>query len=112
MSTTSHVHKKTTAILAIIFLLPALYLFIMWSTVSVKNPDVNAQEQMNIFIHYFPSWLQKISTVHAISIVSCVVAIILATRSFNKRLLSIRLLMMLVVIAAFFILLFDIYQMV
>ena len=112
MTTKSHVSRKVTTVLAIIFLLPALILFMMWSSIGLKVSGLSEQDQVSMYLDYFPAWLKNISTIHTISIVCCVMAIILATRSYSKDLLSVRVLMLLTVVVAFFILLFDIYQMV
>jgi hypothetical protein len=112
MSTNSHIRRKTTALLAVLFLLPAIIFFIMWSSIGLRYSGINAVDQMDIYLSNFPTWLGNIDTIHAISIVCCVVAIILAARSFKKHLLSIRVVMLFTVIVAIFIILFDIYQMV
>jgi hypothetical protein len=112
MIKTSLVSRKITAALAIIFLLPALIFFIMWSSIGLRMTGIGEKEKMSTFIGYFPSWLQNITTIHIISMVCCIMAIILASRSFSKDWLSIRVLMLLTVVAAVFILLFDVYQMV
>ncbi|HEY5367826.1 MAG TPA: hypothetical protein VIJ75_02450 [Hanamia sp.] len=112
MSTNSHIQKKTTALLAVLFLLPALIFLIMWSSIGLRYSDINAVDQMDFYLADFPTWLRNINTIHAISIVCCITAIILAARSFKKHLLSIRVLMLFTVLVAIFIILFDIYQMV
>lgn len=112
MSTKSHVSKKATATLAIIFLLPPLILFIIWSSIGLQYSGMDAGDQMDIYLSYFPGWLNNINTIHAISIVCSLIAITLAARSFKQHLLSVRVLMLLTVLAAIFIILFDIYQMV
>ena len=108
MSTKSHIPRKATAVLAILFLLPALILFIMWSSIGLRYSGISAVDQMNIYSSYFPKWLSNINTIHTISLVCCIIAIVLAARSFKKHLLSIRVLMLLIVIVAIFIILFDI----
>ena len=112
MSTKSHVSRKVTAALAIIFLLPPLIMFVMWSSIGLRYSGIDADEQMDTYLDYFPEWLKNINTIHAISIVCCIIAIVLAARSFKKHLLSVRVLMLLTVLASIFIILFDIYQMV
>lgn len=112
MSTNSHVSRKWTAALAILFLLPALILFIMWSSIGLRVSGLSQGEQIDTYMGYFPGWLSNMNTIHAISIVCCILAIVLAARSFKKRWLSIRVLMLMTVIVAIFILLFDIYQMI
>ncbi|MEP6926370.1 MAG: hypothetical protein ABI834_01985 [Ginsengibacter sp.] len=112
MTKTSLVSRRLTAVLAGVFLLPALIFFIMWSSIGLRMSGINEKEKMSTYISYFPTWLQNITTIHTISIVCCALAIILASRSFSKNLLSVRVLMLLTVVAALFILLFDAYQMV
>ena len=112
MTTKSHISRRVTAVLAMFFLLPALILFMKWSSIGLSVSGISKQEQLKMYLGFFPAWLQNMSTIHAISIVCCVMAIILAARSYSKDLLSVRVLMLLTVVVAFFILLFDIYQMV
>ena len=112
MTKTSHVSRRTTAVLAIVFLLPALILFMKWTSIGLKVSGISEQEQVSMYLGFFPTWLQNMSTIHTISITCCVIAIILATRSYGKNLLSVRVLMLLTIVVALFILLFDIYQMV
>lgn len=111
MTTKSHVPSKVTAIIAIAFLLPALILFIMWSSIGLQGSGLNAAEKISAYLDKFPSVLQNFTAIHIISIVCCLLATFFAARSFRKRELSIRVLMMLTVLVAMFILLFDIYQM-
>jgi hypothetical protein len=110
--TTHLVSRKVTATLSIIFLLPPLIFFILWSSIGLRMTAVSDHEKMRVYRGYFPAWLQHGNTIHIISMVCCAVAIILASRSFSKNLLSVRVLMLLTCVAALFIFLFDIYQMV
>ena len=112
MATSHVVSRRITAALAIVFLLPALIFFIMWSSIGLRITGVSENEKRMIYAGYFPAWIHTITTIHVISIACCVMAIILASRSFSKNLLSVRVLMLLTVVAAVFILLFDVYQMV
>jgi hypothetical protein len=110
MSTNSHVSRRWTAAFAILLLLPALILFIIWSSIGLRSSGIGEGQQLDTYMNYFPSWLQDMKILHGISIVSCILAIVLAARSFKKRLLSVRVLMLMTVLIAIFILLFDIYQ--
>lgn len=112
MSTKSHVPSKTTAVMAIIFLLPPLVLFIMWASIGIKYSGISEVDQMDIYMGYFPEWLKNINTIHIISILCSFIAIGLAARSFKKHLLWVRVLMLIVVLVAIFIILFDISQIV
>lgn len=84
----------------------------MWSSIGLRATGISYQDKISIYMGYFPGWLQNITTIHIISIVFCIITIMLATRSFSKHLLSIRVLMLMTVVVALFILLFDIYQIV
>ena len=110
MTTTRHVPSRVTGLISIVVLLPALILFIMWSAIGLQDNSLNANEKVSVYLDKFPSFMQSLITINIISIVCCVVAIIFAARSFRKRLLSLRVLMMLTVFVAVFIILFDIYQ--
>jgi len=112
MTTTHIVSRRITATLAIVFLLPPLYFFIKWSSIGLRITGISEQEKMSTYRGYFPPWLQDITTIHLIAMVCCIISIILASRSFSKNLLSVRVLMLVTVVAACFILLFNIYQMV
>lgn len=112
MTKTSHVPSKVTAVIAIVFLLPSLIFFIMWSSIGLQATGLNAKEKISAYLEKFPVFMQSITTINIISIVCCLLAIVFAARSFRKHLLSVRVLMMLTVLVAVFIILFDIYQLV
>jgi hypothetical protein len=84
----------------------------MWSSIGLRFSGLSDTAKMDYYLDYFPQWLQNINIVHTISIISCLAAIMLAARSFKKRLLSIRVLMLMTCLVAIFILLFDIFQMI
>ncbi|MEO6288802.1 MAG: hypothetical protein ABIO76_02710 [Ginsengibacter sp.] len=112
MSKSSHVPSRVTAIVAIAFLIPPLVFFIMWSSIGLQGSGLNANEKIDVYLGKFPFFMQSLTSINIISIICCLVSIVFAARSFKKRLLSIRVLMFLAVIIAFFIILFNIYQMV
>ncbi|HSN07816.1 MAG TPA: hypothetical protein VLS85_02205 [Hanamia sp.] len=112
MSTNSHVKKKVTAALSIVFLLPALILFIMWTSIGIRFADMNEVDKQDTFLGYFSGFFKDIHTIDIVSIIFCLIAIILASRSFQKRLLSLRFLMLITVLISIFIILFDISQLV
>jgi hypothetical protein len=112
MTKTSHVSRKWTAAFAIAILLPALIFFIMWSSIGIRFSGMSDNDKMDTYLGYFPSWLQNVNMIHIISLICCVLAILLASRSFKKHLLSIRVLMLMTSLVAIFIILFDIFQMI
>ncbi|MEP7080807.1 MAG: hypothetical protein ABI784_08760 [Ginsengibacter sp.] len=103
--------RRITAGLAILFLLPSLVLFIMWSTIGLSATNISAEDKIDRFMAHLPSWT-TFTGVAIFSIICCVVSISLAARSFKKHLLWIRVMMLMVVIVDLFIILFNIYQMV
>src|SRR6185437_3736038 len=112
MSTNSHVKKKVTAFISILFLLPPLILFIMWSSIGIRFPEMNQVEKEEAFLGYFSALFKNIHVVDVISIIFCLIAIVLASRSFQKKLLWLRILMLITVLISIFIILFDISQLV
>ena len=110
MSTNSHVKKKVTAAISIIFLLPPLILFIMWTSIGIRFSGMSDVDRQETFLGYFSGVFKNLHVVNIISIIFCLVAIILASRSFQKRLLSLRILMLITVVISIFIILFNISQ--
>lgn len=108
MTKTHKAPKKFTAILAIIFLLPALYIFGVW--VNVFRQDITQKQKIVEFTEQFPSIINDYKIIMYLSIACCLVAMILASKSFKQRLLSLRIAMWLTVMAASLILLLDIFQ--
>jgi hypothetical protein len=110
MTTRSHSSKRTTAIIALLFLLPALILFILWLSVGVRLGDVGRTEKIQTYLDYFPAAIQNIATLNIISIIFSLVAVIFSAKSFKKQLLSLRVLVLLTCFTAIFIMLFNIFQ--
>ena len=112
MSTKSHVPGKITAALSIVFLLPPLILFMMWASIGLRYSDMDTGDKTDTFLGYFGGLFKTLHVINLVSIICCLVAIILASRSFKKHLLSIRVLMLITVLLAIFIILFDIFQLI
>jgi hypothetical protein len=110
MSTKSHVPGKVTAALSVVFLLPPLILFMMWISIGLRYSDMNSNEKTDTFLGYFGGLFKSLHVINLISIICCLVAIVLASRSFKKHLLSIRVLMLITVLVAIFLMMFDIFQ--
>lgn len=112
MSTSSHVKKKVTGALSVLFLLPPLIMFIMWTSIGIRFSGMSDVDKQDTFLGYFSGLFKNLHVVNIVSIVFCLVAIVLASRSFQKRLLSLRLIMLITVLVAIFIIIFDISQLV
>ena len=107
MTKTHQQHKKTTAILAIVFLLPALYIFGVWLKVFNFNSDLNQAEKIAAFTGYFPKGLNDIKIITYFSMACCIVAMVLAAKSFKHPLVFLRVAMFITVIAAALIFVVD-----
>lgn len=112
MSTKTHVHKIYTAILSVIILLPPIIFYFMFTSIGWRYSDISPVDKVDTFTGYFPGFLRNINVIHAISITCCLVAIILAARSFRKRSLALRITTLIVVLVAIMILFFDFSQMI
>lgn len=110
MSTNSHVKKKVTAVISILFLLPALVMFMIWTSIGIRIPDISDVDRQETFLNYFSGLFKDIHVVNIVSIIFCLISVIFASRSFQKRLLSLRLIMLITVLVAIFIILFDVSQ--
>jgi hypothetical protein len=111
--TKSHlVSRRVTATLAIVFLVPALVLFLLWSSISMKVTGISEQDKLTYFMQYFPGWFQNMVLIHIIALSCSAVSILFAVRSFSKHLLSIRVLMLITVLVALFIIIFNLSQMI
>ncbi len=110
MTTHAHTSRRLTATVAIIFFLVALVIFIGWSSVGIKYGAVSERDHIDIFLSYFPAWIQNFTGITVFSLICSIIAMILAGRSYKKRLLSVRVLMLLVVIGSIFLVIFNITQ--
>ena len=108
MTKTHKAPKKITAILAIIFLLPALYIFILWANIFGKY--ITQAQKVVEFTEHFPAFIADYKLILYISIACCVIAMALAAKSFKQRLLSLRIAMWLTVMVASLIFFLDIFQ--
>ena len=100
--------KKILAVLAIIFLLPALYIFTIW--IKVFNQDITPAQKVVEFTEHFPAFIGNYNIILYVSMAFCIGAMTLAAQSFKQRLLSLRIAMWLVVMVASLILFLDIFQ--
>jgi len=108
MSSTHKVPKKITAILAIVFLLPALYIFVLW--INVYKQDLTPAQLISEFTDHFPSFISSYKVIIYFSMICCLISMILAAKSFKQNLLSLRIAMWLTVMVASLIFFVDIFQ--
>ena len=103
MSTKSKVSKKSSAGLAVIFFVPALLLFLIWSSIGWRYGYMPEGEKQDTFLNTFPDWMQHFAAIHIVSIILCILAISFASGSFKRNILSVRILMMAIVMISIFI---------
>lgn len=108
MTSTHKVPKKITAILAIVFILPPLYIVSIW--INVFNRDITPAQKLEDFTGYFPSFINDHKIITFISMAFCILSIIFAAKSFKQPLLSLRIAMWLIVMIASLIFFLDIFQ--
>lgn len=108
MTTTHTVPKKITAILSLIALLPAIYIFSMWLKVYPQK-DLSAAHQDTLFRDSFPGNLD-VKTLLYICMAFCLLSIFLAAKGFRQRELYLRIVMMITVIIAAFIFFMSVFQ--
>ena len=108
MSSTHSVPKKILAILALISLVPAIYIFGKWLKVYQQS-DISVAQQDSLFTDSFPG-NPDVKTVLYIGIGFCLLAIILAAKGFRQRELYLRIAMMVTVIIAAFIFFMSVFQ--
>ena len=100
--------KQWIALLAIILLLPALYIFFIW--LDVFSQDLSQAQKISAFTARFPFGMNDHRIIIYISMASCLAAMILAAKSFKQRQLPLRVAMWLTVMIAALIFLLDIFQ--
>lgn len=112
MTKRSRVSRRFTATLAVICFLPPLLFFIAYSAIGVKYGYMSRNDKIATLLEPFPSWMQNYTLMIIISMILSVLAIALASRSYKKKLLSVRVIMLLIVLISIFLILFDISQLI
>lgn len=104
------VPKKFTAILAVIFFVPPLIFFIAYSSISLKYGQINKNDRIDNLLGLLPDWMQNYTVLVIIALIMSVIAIFLASKSYKKKLLSMRVTMLMIVLISIFLVLFYISQ--
>jgi hypothetical protein len=108
MSSTHKVPKKITAILAIVFLIPAVYIFSLWTVAF--NEDVSQSQRISLFTDHFPRFLNDYKSILCVSLACSLIAMVLAAKSFKQPIIALRIAMWITVIVAALIFFLDIFQ--
>jgi hypothetical protein len=104
--------KKLTGIIAILFLIPPLLLFVGYALTGIGGGYMSPVEKQETLLEHLPSWSQNYSVLVIVSIIFCFISLILASGSYKKKSLSSRIKMLVVILLSIFFILFDISQLV
>ena len=107
--TTHHTPKKSLAFIGLLLLIPPILLQVLW--INAYNNESIPSDRKDKFLELFPSFLQNSVLLLLFSLACCVAAIIILSRSFNNRAVSLRVVSMLAVIVAVLIALLNFFQM-
>ena len=103
--------KKTYELLAILCLLPALYIQVKWMQVFYSGGSMSASARTSTFLEEFPAFIASTRLIAILSLLFAVVAIALAQRSFNQPKMVWRISSFVVVLVAALIVLMSLIQM-
>lgn len=109
MSTKANVSVNSARVLSFVFFGIAFILFITWMIVGWIEGPVSLAQKKAVFLDKFPSWL-SFTAIHILSLVCCIIAIAFASRSFRKKDVMWRVIMMVIVMFSILIILFDVAQ--
>ena len=104
--------KKTYELVAILFLLPALYIQVKWMQVFFGSARLSAEARTNTFLESFPSFMASSRVIALLSLACAITAIVLAQRSFNQPKIFWRVSSFVVVLIAAIIVLMSLVQMI
>lgn len=107
MTSTHKVPKKISAFLALIFLLPALYIFIVW--VNVFSQDISQIQKISLFTSKF-GFLNDYRSILYVAIACSILAMIFAAKSFKQPIIGLRIAMFVTVIIAALIFFLTVFQ--
>ena len=107
MTSTHKVPKKITAFLALIFLAPALYIFIVW--LNAFNQDISQTQKISLFTSHFVI-LNDYRSLLYVTVACSIVAMIFAAKSFKQPIIGLRIAMFVTVIVAALIFFLIVFQ--
>jgi hypothetical protein len=102
--------KKTYELIAIIFLLPALYIQAKWLQVFNDSSSLSPSARTSIFLDSFPSVIASSKMIALLSLLFAVAAVVFASRSFNQRKMVWRISSFVVVMIGSLVALLSIFQ--
>ena len=108
MTSTHKVPKKASELAAIVFVLPAIYIFGVW--LRVFGADDTPAQKIENFTSHFPAAVPGYKWIMGFSLFCCLVSMVLAAKSFKQPLLSLRIAMWITVMVASLIFFVDIFQ--
>ena len=102
--------KKTYELIAIIFLLPALYIQVKWLQVFYESNSLSPSARTSTFLDEFPSMIASVRLIALLSLLFSVAAVVFASRSFNQPKIVWRVSSFIVVMIGSLIALLSIFQ--
>jgi hypothetical protein len=75
--------KKTYELLAVIFLLPALFIQVKWLNIFYTSDSLSPTARTSAYLDEFPAMIASSRIIALISLAFSVAAVIFASRSFN-----------------------------
>ena len=103
--------KKTFELLAILCLLPALYIQVKWMQIFYSSGNMSPTARTSTFLEGFPSLIATSRIIAFLSLAFAIVAIALAQRSFNQPKPFWRISSFIVVFIASLVVLLSLFQM-
>jgi hypothetical protein len=97
---TNYAKKRINAILALIVLLPALWITGLWIRIMNQDATLTAAARTRSFLEQFPSFVKDTWYPVGINLICSFVALVLAARSFRQRTLAFRILTMIIAMLA------------
>ena len=107
---TNYAKKQMMAVLAIIFLLPALWITGTWIEVWNSHSELTSAARDSHFLEHFPSFMSTTAYVAVINFVCGIISLTLAARSFKQRSLFLRILTMITAMVAFLVLVLTFFM--
>jgi len=102
--------KKTYELIAIILLLPALYIQIKWLQVFNDGSSLSPSARTERFLDTFPSMIASGRLIALLSLIFAVAAVVFASRSFNQPKIAWRVSSLIVVLIGSLIALLSAFQ--
>lgn len=109
---TNYHQKQLMAIIAIILLIPALWITAIWIEVWNSHPEFTGSAKIQHFLEHFPDFVKSTGYIVAVNLICALSALVLAAKSFKQRSVALRILTMVTAMAASLVVVLTIFMMV